>query len=58
MMSWQDKLEKDIQRLEAQNKKLRNALEEVGNLLYEDFDGIGDLQTAWEIIQDALKDGE
>lgn len=44
--------------LKAKNEKLREALEEVGNVLYQDTDGIGDLNEARRIIKQALKDGE
>lgn len=42
----------------AEIKRLRDALEEVGNILYIDIDGIGDLETARKIIQEVLKGGE
>lgn len=39
-------------------KKLRDILEEVGNILYDDSNGIGDLVSARRIIEKALKDDE
>jgi hypothetical protein len=39
-------------------KKFSDALESVGNILYVDQDGIGNLEEARSIIQEALKDGE
>ena len=37
-------------------KKLRDALEEVGNVLYEDVEGFGNLDDARKIIAEALKE--
>lgn len=43
---------------EKENKKLRDALEELGNILYEDFSGIGNLETARDIIKESLEESE
>ncbi len=43
---------------EQENKRLREALEEVGNQLYEDCDGIGDLKLCQQIIGSALSKEE
>jgi len=44
--------------LQKEIKKLRETLEEIGNYLYVDTDGIGDLDEARRIIEEVLKDGK
>ncbi len=39
-------------------KKLKDILIELGNLLYVDSDGIGNIQTARNLIEEALKESK
>ncbi len=39
-------------------KKLKDLLIELGNILYVDSDGIGNIQTARNLIEEALKESE
>ncbi len=39
-------------------KKLRDLLIELGNILYVDSDGMGNIQTAGNLIEEALKESE
>lgn len=53
-----DVLNETIKEQKTNNKKLREALEEAGNHLYIDTDGIGDLNEARKIIEQALQGDE
>jgi hypothetical protein len=59
-MSWQDKLEKDIKELEAQNKEYRNALTKIIQIDWshtKESDHVK-LNNCITWAEDAIKDGE
>ena len=45
----------EIKKLKSQNEEMLKELEEVGNVLYYDIDGIGNLDVARNIIKKAIE---
>ena len=49
-------IEKKVRKLEANYQEAINTLEEIGNILYEDSEGIGDIQEARNLIEKVLEE--
>ena len=47
--------DEEIKKLKSQNEEMLKELEEVGNVLYYDIDGIGNLDVARNIIKKAIE---